>query len=93
MPEDVIFPVGFFEFEIELLAHGQHSYIVLYLPEGVEINTFYKFGPTPDDPVPHWYDFYFDGKTGAQFLEDRVVLRCVDGKCGDDDNTVNGVIF
>ena len=93
VPQDVDFPIGFFEFEIELAAHGQESYIVLYLPEGVVVNTFYKFGPTPNNPTPHWYDFYFDGETGAQFLGDKVILRFVDGKRGDDDITVNGMIF
>lgn len=92
-PPGVSFPLGFFEFEIELTKHGEESYIILYLPEGVVINTFYKFGPTPDNPHHHWYDFIFDGETGAQFLEDRVVLRFVDGKRGDDDITVNGLIF
>jgi len=91
-PEGIDFPIGFFEFEIALTKFGEESFIVLYLPEGVEINSFYKFGPTPNNPVPHWYDFSFDGETGAQFLEDRVVLRFVDGKRGDDDITINGLI-
>ncbi len=92
-PAGVSFPLDFFEFEIELLAHGQESFIILYLPDGVEVNTFYKYGPTPDNPSPHWYNFHFDGETGAQFLEDRIVLRFVDGKRGDDDITVNGEII
>jgi len=92
-PQNVSFPIGFFEFEIELTHFGEESYVVLYLPEGVVINTFYKFGPTPDNQQHHWYEFIFDGETGAEFLEDRVVLRFVDGQRGDDDNAVNGMIF
>lgn len=91
-PEDIDFPIGFFEYKIRLIKHGEESFVVIFLPEGVVINSFYKFGPTPDDPTPHWYDFSFDGVTGAQFLIDRVVLRFVDGLRGDDDITENGMI-
>ena len=53
-PADVIFPLGFFEFEIELKKFGEESYIVLYKPENIEINTYWKYGPTPNNQNPHW---------------------------------------
>ncbi len=46
---------------------------------------YYAYGPTPDDPAPHWYDFAFDGETGAEIKSDRIILHFVDGKRGDDD--------
>ncbi|MEK7223426.1 MAG: hypothetical protein AAB156_04050, partial [Pseudomonadota bacterium] len=46
---------------------------------------YYAYGPTPDDPAPHWYDFAFDGETGAEIGSDRITLHFVDGKRGDDD--------
>jgi hypothetical protein len=80
--------------------------IGLILPAGVVPNTFYMYGPTPDDSNPHWYEFMFDGITGAQIfgnvnieLPSGVVIQrsvvklvLVDGFTGDSDLTVNGVI-
>jgi hypothetical protein len=56
------------------------------------VNTYYKYGRTPADPTPHWYEFLFDGSTGAEILSDRVELHFVDGQRGDDDQTVNGQV-
>jgi hypothetical protein len=56
------------------------------------VNTYYKYGPTLDSPAPHWYEFLFDGTTGAEILSDRVVLHFVDGQRGDDDLAANGQI-
>lgn len=53
---------------------------------------YYAYGPTPDDPSPHWYDFAFDGETGAEIKNDRIILHFVDGMRGDDDLTVNDSI-
>lgn len=36
-----------------------------------------------------WYDFTFDGTTGAEILPDRIVLHFVDGGRGDDDGNPN----
>ena len=46
-----------------------------------------KYGPTPDNPTPHWYDFMYDpvSRTGAEFVNDCVLLHFVDGARGDDD--------
>ncbi len=57
------------------------------------MNTYYKFGPTPDNPVPHCHEFLFDGTTGTEFLVDNtVVLHLVDGLRGNNNLTANGVI-
>jgi cyclophilin family peptidyl-prolyl cis-trans isomerase len=53
---------------------------------------YYAYGPTPDDPADHWYDFAYDGMTGAEIKNDRIILHFVDGERGDDDRTVNGSI-
>lgn len=53
---------------------------------------YYAFGPTLDNQTPHWYDFSFDGVTGAEIISDRIILHFVDGKRGDDDLTVNDSI-
>ena len=51
-----------------------------------------KYGPTPDNPTPHWYDFMYDGTTGAVITGNQVVLYFVDGQRGDDDLTPDAVI-
>lgn len=53
---------------------------------------YYAFGPTPDNPSSHWYDFSFDGETGAEIKDDRIILHFIDGKRGDDDLTANDSI-
>jgi len=45
---------------------------------------YYGYGPTPDNPAAHWYDFSFDGETGAEFVGNKILLHFVDGKRGDD---------
>ena len=57
---------------VTLLLHSERS------PDG-----YFKYGPTPDDPTDHWYDFSFDGQTGAQILANRIELHFVDGQRGD----------
>ncbi len=53
---------------------------------------YYTYGPTLDNPAPHWYDFTFDGVTGAEIMSDRIILHFVDGMRGDGDLTVNNSI-
>ena len=53
---------------------------------------YYAYGPTADNPTPHWYDFSYDGETGAEIKDDRIVLHFVDNKRGDDDFTTNDSI-
>ena len=46
---------------------------------------FRKYGPTPDNNVPHWYDFGWDGTTGVASRQgNSVTLHYVDGLRGDD---------
>ena len=66
--------------------------IFLNLPPGTVVDTYWKYGPTPDDPTPHWYEFLFDGTTGAVIDGNVITLHFVDGQRGDDDLTANGVI-
>ncbi len=91
-PADVGFPLGFFEFTMtNLNAHGAAT-VALYPPEDVSLNTYYKYGPTPDHPAPHWYEFTYDGDTGAETAGGILILHFLDGARGDDDITPNGVI-
>lgn len=91
-PPDVEFPVGFFDFRVADVALGGSATVTVHLEPGTQADTYYMFGPTPEDPNPHWYPFIHDGTTGAKVYSDRIELTFVDGQRGDDDLTVNGVI-
>ena len=91
-PSYIEFPFGFFEFSIEGIAPGGSSTATMYLPAGKTLNTYYKYGPTPDNPINHWYEFLHDGQTGANINGNVITLHFVDGMKGDDDLTTNGTI-
>ncbi|HMT19781.1 MAG TPA: hypothetical protein PKE20_00805, partial [Promineifilum sp.] len=91
-PEDTEFPAGFIEFGINGLASGGATTGEIFLEGGVTAETYYKYGPTPGNPTDHWYEFLYDGTTGAEILADKIVLHFVDGERGDSDLTANGVI-
>ena len=67
--------------------------MTMFLPKGFLVDTYFNFGPTPDNPEDHFYEFLFDGTTGAEIFEDRIVLHFVDGGRGDHDLEVNGEIL
>jgi uncharacterized repeat protein (TIGR01451 family) len=89
-PASAEFPVGFFEFSVSGLTPGAATTVTLYLPANQTPTTYYKFGPTPAEPTPHWYHFMHDGQTGAVILDNVVTLHFVDGQRGDDDLVANG---
>jgi hypothetical protein len=64
----------------------------IYLPAGKAPDFYLMYGPTPTIPYDHFYDFAYDGKTGAVFSGDTITLYFIDGQRGDDDLTANGEI-
>ncbi len=90
-PDGISFPAGFFEFGIGGFAQG--GSVVVTVNVETTANTYYRFGPTPDNPAPHWYPFMYDGSTGAKIYSDRVELHFVDGRRGDDDLIADGSII
>lgn len=94
LPEAAEFPIGFVQYGVRGLSEGAATTVTLNLEDGIDANSYWKYGPTPDNTEPHWYNFAYDGETGAQIFpaERRIVLHFVDGKRGDDDLTANGVI-
>jgi uncharacterized delta-60 repeat protein len=99
-------PVGLVGFTLENLAADGTADVELFPHSNPVINSYYKFGKSPDNPTPHIYEFLFDGTTGAEFFDAdnnpvaphtsaavaRIVLHLVDGQRGDDDLDVNGVL-
>lgn len=93
-PVGIDFPVGFFQFSIGGISSGSATSATMYFSPKETVNSYYKYGPTSDNSVPHWYEFLFDGTTGAEIDNrlHRIVLHFVDGQRGDNDLTANGVI-
>ena len=57
------------------------------MPVNIPTNSVYwKYGPTPNNPVPHWYVL------PATMSGNTISFNITDGGLGDDDLTVNGVI-
>ncbi|MEZ4867015.1 MAG: LamG-like jellyroll fold domain-containing protein [Caldilineaceae bacterium] len=91
-PTGVSFPIGHLDFSVQNVPVGGATTVTLFVQNATRFNTYYKYGATPDDGSDHWYEFLYDGSTGAEFFADRIVLHFVDGGRGDADLTANGVI-
>ena len=92
-PDAVAFDYGFLDFNvIDLPPDGTVS-LTIYLPEGAAPTTYYKYGKTPDNPEDHWYEFLYDGQTGAEIEGNVITLHFVDGQRGDDNLTVDHKIL
>ncbi len=91
-PADADFPFGFFDFSIDGLDPGEAITVSLILHDAGSVGKYYKYGMTPDSLKSHWYEFMFNGQTGAQINGNVITLHFVDGLRGDEDITVNGSI-
>jgi len=91
-PQGINFPIGFLKYEVHGVSPGSATIVTLFLPPGTPVDDFWKYGPEPGNPTPHWYQLLFNGTTGAELFTDRVVLHFIDGARGDDDLSANGVI-
>lgn len=92
-PADVAFTYGFFQFTLQGLSTGGSAAIGLHLPAGANPQSYYKYGPTPDDANDHWYAFSYDNETGAQIHQNVVTLHFVDGLRGDDVPTADSMVI
>jgi len=84
--------LGCLDFEVHQLAPDGTATVELIVPNVDAPNTLYKFGPTADDPVPHWYEFQWNGTVGAERVGEVIVVHYKDGELGDNDLTVDGKI-
>jgi hypothetical protein len=107
-PQGVTFYNGLLEYSITIpLATSDNTIQMgVLLPSGDASTVYYNYGITADDPSPHWYDFSYDGLTGANYLgvvsiaspsggsiqRKMYILNYVDGERGDDDLVVNGSV-
>lgn len=95
-PVAITLAMGVLSFDISGFLTGSCTVAELLIPLNPSINQYYKFGPEPGNLTPHWYDFNFNGETGAVIThgltQTKIQLNLCDGKRGDDDLTANGVI-
>jgi hypothetical protein len=91
LPEGVTFPMGMLNIDVNADENG-HGVVEIFLPEGVSANSYYKYTKTPDNPTPHWYEFLYDGTTGAIISGNKITLHFQDGERGDDDLVEDGHI-
>ena len=90
-PGGIDFLVGFLQYE--LVGAGVEGAATLTLGRPATADIVYQFGAlTPFDPIASFYEFAFDGITGAEIVSDSVVLHLVDGARGDRDLSADGVI-
>ncbi|MBE0427920.1 MAG: DUF1566 domain-containing protein [Nitrospirae bacterium] len=92
-PSGLNFPHQTLQFVINNVLPGSNTAVVIKFHGRAFVNDYYKYGPTPDNPVPHWYNFMYDGQTGAEIKGNMITLHFIDGLRGDDDLTVNGLIY
>jgi len=95
VPLNVDFPYGFFLFTIGGVDPGGSTSMTITLPAGDSPPTsYYKYGPTPDNPSSHWYEFMYDGEKGAVIDNNIITLYFIDGRKGDSDlDSSNGTII
>ena len=87
------FSYGFAGFDLAGIAPGAAASVTETFITGFTADTYYAFGPTADNATPHWYEFLYDGMTGAEINGNLVTLHFVDGQRGDSDLEVNGAIL
>jgi parallel beta-helix repeat protein len=102
LAEDVVLPGGLLDLLVRLSEQGSTTQsispladsttVTLSYPPGMQVDSYYNYGPTPDNNTPHYYEFLYDGTTGAEIFPDRIVIHFVDGQRGDHDLAENGVI-
>jgi hypothetical protein len=86
---NLVFPHGFFSFNITGLTLGQTVTVTITLPSAVPVGTqYWKYGPTVANPTPHWYQVPMGDNDG----DNVIMITLQDGGLGDDDLNANGVI-
>jgi Leucine-rich repeat (LRR) protein len=83
-PVNIQFDYGFFDFTIADISAGGNVALTITLIDGKTPITYYKYGKTPDNQTDHWYEFLYDGVTGAEITGNVITLHFVDALRGDD---------
>jgi len=86
-PPGLVFPHGLFDFRLTSCVPGSTITMTITYPSGVPGGSAYwKFGPEPANPAPHWY------MLPATLGTSTAVFSIRDGAQGDDDLAANGTL-
>ncbi|MHC1766682.1 MAG: choice-of-anchor U domain-containing protein [Verrucomicrobiia bacterium] len=86
LPPGVSLPFGAFTIAaLGAVDSGGELALELDFPGGVPLNSWCLYGSRPNAPEFQWYEFVYDGDTGAEIDGSHVVLHLVDGDRGDHD--------
>ncbi|MBV6343042.1 DUF1566 domain-containing protein [Candidatus Magnetobacterium casense] len=93
-------PIGTITFTLTNVQPNVDTQITFYMPQTINVNRVFKYGPTSTNTTPHWYDFNCDksvsnkpcGEVNVVQGQKIVTLHLTDGALGDNDLTVNGTI-
>ncbi len=87
-PQGVQFPHGLFDFVTTGCTPGSTLQFTITYPSGLPGNVqYWKYGPTPTNPAPHWYTLTAGlGGTTATF-------SITDGALGDDNLAADGQVI
>jgi len=84
-PVGIAFDYELFDFTINDVTAGGSVELTMTLPSGgTTPDTYYKYGITPDNQTDHWYEFLYDGETGAIISGNVITLHFTDALRGDD---------
>lgn len=83
--QSVYFNNGMFTLMMSGVMGASGRVVTLYDSTTNRPTRYYAYGKTQDNQTDHWYDFTYDGETGAEIKNNRIILHFVDGKRGDDD--------
>jgi hypothetical protein len=88
-PPEADFPLGLFDFTLEGVPAGGSVVVEFIIDGGATFNSYFKYGPTPGNPSPHWYNFASDPSQslGAHFpmSGNSLFVTFIDGERGDED--------
>jgi uncharacterized protein DUF1566/carboxypeptidase family protein/PKD domain-containing protein/thrombospondin type 3 repeat protein len=84
-PADINFDLGFFDFTISGIGSGGSTILTMTVPGNVAPDTYHKYGKTPANPTDHWYEFLYNGETGAEINGNIITLHFTDALRGDDE--------
>jgi len=86
-PAGMTFPHGLFDFTASGCTPGSTITMTITYPGALPAGTqYWKYGPTPSNPAPHWYVL------PATITGNSVTFTITDGQLGDDDLAANGTI-
>ncbi|MBF0344217.1 MAG: hypothetical protein HQL06_08295 [Nitrospirae bacterium] len=93
-------PLGTLTFTVQNVQPNIDTQVIFTLPQTVNINRVFKYGPTATNVTSFCYDFTCNhavsnkpcGEITVSQGQKTVIMHLTDGQLGDNDLTVNGTI-